>query len=197
MNRASKYICVYCGSSSGTDQVYTREAHRLGEQIASRGFGLVYGGASIGIMGTVADAVMENGGDVIGIIPEHIADLEVAHNGLADLKVVGGMHERKALMADHADAFIALPGGFGTLDELFEILTWSQLGIHQKPCGLLNTDGYFDDLNNFISNVQQKGFIKPQHRDMLKITADPEELLSHISSSWEEAVNGHNFGKFG
>lgn len=182
-----KYICVYCGSSSGKDQVYTEKAREVGNLLVSNNYGLVYGGANIGIMGTVANTVIENGGDVVGIIPEQIADLEIAHDQLTELKVVTGMHERKALMADRADAFIALPGGFGTMDELFEILTWSQLGIHSKPCGLLNVNGYFDDLQKFIEHAHQSGFIRAEHRERLNISSEPAALLNRFSETWEKA----------
>jgi uncharacterized protein (TIGR00730 family) len=145
--------------------------------------GLVYGGASIGLMGVLADTVARTGGDVIGVIPRALVDREIAHSGLADLRVVGSMHERKALMTELADAFVALPGGMGTLDELAEAVTWGQLGIHAKPCGLLDVEGYYTDFLAFLDHGAAEGFLRPEHRDALVVETDPEELLDRLEAA--------------
>lgn len=150
--------------------------------MVNRNIGLVYGGASIGIMGQIADTVLSLGGEVIGVIPQALAAKEVSHNGLTELKVVGSMHARKAMMADLADGFIALPGGLGTLEELFEILTWAQLGFHQKPCGLLNIDGYYNGLITFLDHGVDEAFIKPIHRSLLQVSDNPDQLLDTFAS---------------
>lgn len=170
-------VCVFCGSSPGSDPAFAAAAVELGHVLAERNVGLVYGGASVGLMGRLADAALAAGGEVIGVIPRALVDLEVAHRGLADLRVVGSMHERKALMAELADAFIALPGGLGTLDELFEILTWAQLGLHHKPIGLLDVGGYFNPLLAFLDGAVRARFVAPEHRAMLLRAADPLTLL--------------------
>ena len=170
-------ICVFCGSSPGLQAQFGVAAERLGEALAAAGIGLVYGGASVGLMGRLADRVLAAGGEVIGVIPRALVDMEVAHAGLADLRVVGSMHERKALMADLADGFIALPGGLGTLDELFEILTWAQLGLHHKPIGLLDVAGYFAPLLAFLDGAVAARFVAPPHRAMLHVADDPTALL--------------------
>lgn len=175
-----KKICVYCGSSSGRKPEYIEAAHSLARLLAQRGIGLVYGGASVGIMGAIADAVLSNGGEVVGVIPRALVEKEVSHEGLTELKVVDTMHERKAVMMDVADGFIALPGGLGTLEELFEVLTWSQLGFHKKPCGLLNVAGYYEGLISFINSAVDEQFIKTRHRDMLLIEDDAEKLLARM-----------------
>jgi hypothetical protein len=172
-----KRVCVYCGSSSGNDLAYANAARELGTALAQRGLGLVYGGGRVGLMGTIADAVLAAGGEVIGIIPEALVKMEVAHHGLADLRVVQSMHERKALMVDLCDAFIALPGGYGTLDEFCEVLTWAQLGLHQKPHGLLNVRGYFDSLLAFFDHAVATGFIRPAHREFIHTSTDVNQLL--------------------
>ena len=177
-----KRICVYCGSSLGMRSDYTKAAHLLAEEMFKRNIGLVYGGASIGIMGQVADAVLALGGEVIGVIPQPLAVKEVSHSGLTELKVVGSMHERKAMMTDLADGFIALPGGLGTLEELFEILTWAQLGFHQKPCGLLNIGDYYDSLVAFLDHAADEAFIKPIHRSLLQVSDCPRQLLDAFAS---------------
>lgn len=177
-----KRICVYCGSSSGKRPEYTRAAHLLAGELALRGIGLVYGGAHVGIMGQLADAVLAQNGEVIGVIPEDLVTKEVAHYGLTELKIVGSMHERKALMADLSDGFIALSGGLGTLEELFEILTWAQLGLHRKPCGLLNIDGYYDGLVAFLDHAVDEQFVKPVDRSMLLIEKHPKHLLDIFST---------------
>ncbi|MGH7790590.1 MAG: TIGR00730 family Rossman fold protein [Candidatus Binatia bacterium] len=171
-------ICVFCGSSPGADPAYAAQADRLGRLLASEGIGLVYGGANVGLMGRLADSALAGGGEVIGVIPQSLVEFEVAHAGLADLRVVASMHERKALMADLADAFIALPGGLGTLDELFEILTWAQLGLHQKPIGVLDVGGYFAPLLALLERAVGARFLAPAHRAMLLVDEDPAALLA-------------------
>ena len=176
-----KRICVYCGSSPGRRPAYRDAAAALGRELAARGLGLVYGGASIGVMGAVADAVLEGGGEVVGVIPHSMAIKEVAHSGLAELFVVGSMHERKARMSELADGFVALPGGWGTFEELFEMLTWAQLGYHQKPCGLLNVAGYFDHLEAFLEHAFAEQFVREQFRPMLIREEDPAALLDRFA----------------
>jgi uncharacterized protein (TIGR00730 family) len=173
-------ICVYCGSSPGRSPRYREVARALGHELAGRGLGLVYGGASIGVMGAVADAVLERGGEVIGVIPRSMAVKEVAHAGLAELIVVGSMHERKAQMANLSDGFVALPGGWGTLEEIFEMLTWAQLGMHQKPCGLLNVSGYYDHLFAFLETSFSEHFVRDPFRPMLIMEEDPVRLLDRL-----------------
>ena len=173
-----KNICVYCGSSPGRQPQYLAAAESLAAELVERDIGLVYGGASIGIMGALADAVLAGGGRVTGIIPHALANREVAHPGLSELLVVGSMHERKALMEDLSDGFIALPGGLGTLEELFEILTWSQLGFHRKPCGLLDVTGYFRHLIAFLDHSVAEQLLQPQYRAMLLEAVDPARLLA-------------------
>ena len=172
-----KRVCVFCGSNPGADSHYRAAAGRLGAVLARDSIGLVFGGGSVGLMGTLADATLAEGGEVIGVIPQGLVDKELAHTGATDLRVVASMHERKALMADLADGFIALPGGMGTLDELCEMLAWAQLGIHQKPCGLLNVDGYFRQLLAFFDYAVAEQFIRPEHRAMIVVEEDPERLL--------------------
>jgi uncharacterized protein (TIGR00730 family) len=171
-------VGVFCASSPGATPDFAALATRLGELLAARGLGLVYGGASVGLMGRLADAALAAGGEVIGVIPQAMVDMEVAHDGLSDLRIVGSMHERKAVMADLSDAFIALPGGIGTLDELAEILTWAQLGLHSKPTGLLDLGGYFAPLLAFLDGAVQQRFLQPVHRAMLLVDDDPERLLA-------------------
>jgi uncharacterized protein (TIGR00730 family) len=170
-------ICVFCGSSGGGQAVYADAARRFGTALAGRGLGLVYGGGHVGLMGVVADAVLAAGGRVEGVIPRALVEKELAHQGLARLHVVETMHQRKALMADLADAFAALPGGFGTGDELFEVLTWAQLGLHAKPVGLLNTAGYFDALLAWIDHVVTERFLRPEYRERLRVATEPEPFL--------------------
>ena len=183
-----KSICVFCGGNPGARPSYGAAARRLGEFMAERGMSLVYGGAQVGLMGVIADAVLGGGGEVLGVIPTFLAGKEIAHQGLTELRIVSSMHERKALMAERADAFVALPGGFGTLDELFEILTWAQLGLHQKPCGVLNVDGYFDGLLSYLDHATAEQLIKAEHREMLIAATDPTELLSRMSRYQAKAV---------
>ncbi len=179
-----KRACVFCGSRNGTRDQYVAAARRMGEALARRGIGLVYGGGGIGLMGVLADAAVSAGGDVIGVIPEALMAREVAHRGLTDLRVVASMHERKALMAELADAFVALPGGFGTLEEFCEALTWVQLGIHRKPCGLLNVEGFFDPLLALFDHAVRERFVSPDHRSLVVVEEDPERLLDALSR-WE------------
>ena len=173
-------LCVFTGSNPGRLPVYRQAAVAFGAALAETGIGLVYGGASIGLMGVVADAARAHGGEVIGVIPRALLDAEVAHRGLDDLRVVGSMHERKALMAELADGFVALPGGIGTLEELFEIWTWAQLGYHAKPCGLLNAGGFYDKLLGFLDHAAAEQFFKPAHRAMLLVESDADAMLSAI-----------------
>lgn len=173
-----KRLCVFCGANSGHDPRYVEAAAALGRSIAQAGLGLVYGGASIGLMGAVADAALAEGGEVIGVIPQTLVAREVAHHGLSDLRVVTSMHERKALMADLSDGFIALPGGVGTLEELFEVWTWSHLGLHRKPCGLLDVAGFYSGLGRFIDHVQQEGFLRDGVRDMLLMAENPTQMIA-------------------
>jgi uncharacterized protein (TIGR00730 family) len=172
-----KRVCVFCGSSSGVRPGYRAAAEELGRTLAARGIGLVYGGARVGLMGAVADAVVNAGGQVIGVIPEALVAKEVAHTGLTELRVVRSMHERKAVMADLSDGFIAIPGGWGTLEEFFEVLTWGQLGLHQKPCGLLNVEEYFDGLLSFADRMIEEGFVRRENAAMISVSSDPAALL--------------------
>jgi uncharacterized protein (TIGR00730 family) len=176
-----KRICVFCGSSLGLNQRYTDAARALGRALAARGLGLVYGGGSVGLMGVLADTVLVEGGQVLGVIPRQLATEELAHRGLTSLKIVSSMHERKACMAELADAFIALPGGYGTFEELFEAITWSQLGIHRKPVGLLDVAGYFDPLVLLIERAIEEGFIIPENRELMVVAESPAELLEKLS----------------
>jgi uncharacterized protein (TIGR00730 family) len=175
-------ICVFCGSSAGTRDVYQQAAQTVGRLLCWRGIELVYGGGRVGLMGIVANACLHQGGRVIGVIPQALADKEVAHTGLTDLRIVGSMHERKAMMADLSDAFMCLPGGFGTWEEYFEVLTWSQLGIQRKACGVLNVDGYYDPLLDMADRALSEGFVREGHRDLLLSDTDPERLLDRLSS---------------
>ncbi len=177
-----KTVCVYCGSSAGRRPEYSAAARRLGEELVSRGLDLVYGGSSVGIMKVVADAVLERGGRVTGVIPEALVRKEIAHRGLTKLHVTSSMHERKMRMAELSDAFVALPGGIGTLEELFEAWTWGQLGLHAKPCGLLNVAGYWDGLTAFLDHSVAEGFVKEANRAMLVVSGDPKELLDRFES---------------
>ncbi|MDT4289423.1 TIGR00730 family Rossman fold protein [Methylomonas sp. MO1] len=181
-------ICIYCGSSPGRIESYGTAAQALAAALVSRNIRLVYGGAGIGIMGMVADQVLKLGGQAIGVIPKALAHKEVAHPNLTELHVTESMHERKMLMAELADGFIALPGGIGTLEELFEIWTWAQLGFHQKPCGVLNVAGYYDALISFLDHVAAEQFVKPHHRAMLMVEADPNLLLDRYVNYQPPAV---------
>lgn len=174
-------ICVFCGASMGSSEIYARAAREVGTALASREIDVVYGGGRIGMMGQVADAALAAGGRVIGVIPRSLNDLEIGHNGLTELHVVGTMHERKALMAHLSDAFLALPGGFGTLEEFCEAVTWTQLGIHDKPCGLLNVEGYFDPLIAMFDRCVATGFIAPQTRTIVRSAGTIEGILDLLS----------------
>ncbi len=175
-------VCVYCGSSPGNDPAYSAAAASVGRLIAERGLGMVYGGGAVGLMGIVADSAMAAGGTVTGVIPENLFPREVAHQGLTELILVPNMHIRKAEMFSRADAFIALPGGFGTLEELAEVLTWTQIGVHDNPVGLLNLDGFYDPLLAWIDHAVDQGFAKPANRDLLLVADDPEQLLDALSA---------------
>jgi len=174
-------VCVFCGSSPGADPRFVEAARRLGAVLAARGLGLVYGGAGVGLMGALADAVRIQGGEVIGVIPRALARKELAHAGLSELRVVESMHERKALMAELSDGFLALPGGMGTLEELCEALTWLQLGIHSKPVGLLNVAGYFDRFLEFLDHAVAERLLKPQHRALALVEQEPGALLDRLA----------------
>lgn len=173
-----QYICVFCGSSPGINPEYTSIAQRLGRTLVQQGFGLVYGGGNIGLMGILASTVLEAGGKVIGVIPRQLAEQELAHPQLTTIHIVETMHERKALMAKHSSGFISLPGGFGTLEECCEMLTWAQLKIHEKPCGILNCLGFFDGLLGFLDHQVKQGFVTPKNRALVLEATDPESLLA-------------------
>jgi uncharacterized protein (TIGR00730 family) len=175
-----KRVCVFCGSATGTPEIYAQSARDLGRALVKRNIGLVFGGGHIGLMGALADAVLQAGGQAWGVIPQALVDKELAHRGLTELHVVQSMHERKALMADLADAFIALPGGFGTADEFFEILTWRQLGIHTKPIGILNVNGFFDHLLAWLDHASSQRFLLKEHRQLVQEADEPETLLDLI-----------------
>jgi uncharacterized protein (TIGR00730 family) len=177
-----KRICVFAGSNLGARHEYSAVARELGRAFALRELGLIYGGARVGLMGAVADAVLAARGHVTGIIPEALVAKEVAHAGLSELRVVRSMHERKAMMADLADGFIALPGGWGTLEEFFEVLTWAQLGLHQKPCGLLNVEGYYDRLLSFMGHAVDEGFLKRENGAMVAVSSSPAALLDMLAT---------------
>lgn len=180
MVNAMKSVCVYCGSSPGRQEAYLNAARSLARSLVDRNIKLVYGGASVGIMGLVADSVLQLGGQAVGVIPEALVRKEVAHMHLTELHVTQSMHERKTLMAELSDGFIALPGGIGTIEELFEVWTWAQLGLHRKPCGLLNIAGYFDSLTMFLDHAVAEQFVKQPHRSMLIVERDPEALLDRF-----------------
>ncbi len=175
-----KRICVFCGTNPGSRAAYGAAARQLGKVLAEQGIELVYGGASVGIMGELADSVHEHGGHVTGIIPQQLVEKEAAHTGIANLIVVASMHQRKSQMADLSDGFIALPGGIGTLEGLFEILTWAQLGIHAKPSGILNVEGYFDGLTGFLDHAVREGFLTQAHRDAVIVESDSVPLLQRM-----------------
>lgn len=179
-----KSVCVFCGASPGARPIYHEAATQLGRHIAERNLTLVYGGGAVGLMGVVADAALAAGGEVIGIIPQSLERAEIGHNGLTRLEVVDGMHARKARMAELADAFIALPGGLGTLEELFEVWTWGQLGYHAKPLGLLEVDGFYARLTDFLDHLVAERFVREQHRAILQVSASPAELLARMDA-WQ------------
>jgi len=173
-----KRVCVFCGSSPGAEPAYAQAARKLGSILAKSGIGLVYGGAGVGLMAEIANSAMQAQGEVIGVIPRSLVEKEVAHGGLIDLRVVDSMHQRKALMAELSDGFIAMPGGLGTLEEFFEVLTWAQLGMHTKPCGFLNVGGFYDRLLAFLDHAAKQRFIKPNHRAGVLVADTPERLLA-------------------
>jgi uncharacterized protein (TIGR00730 family) len=181
-DRQINRICVFCGTNTGSRPDYGAAARELGQILAEQGIELVYGGASVGIMGELADSVHEHGGHVTGIIPQQLMEKEAAHTGIANLIVVASMHQRKSQMADMSDGFIALPGGIGTLEGFFEILTWSQLGIHAKPSGILNVAGYFDGLTRFLDHAVKEGFLTEEHRSAIIMETDPRRLLERMQA---------------
>jgi uncharacterized protein (TIGR00730 family) len=181
-------VCVYAGSNPGSDPAYAEGARALATTLAERSIGLVYGGGKVGLMGVLADTVLEAGGEAIGVMPQALIDREIGHPGLTELEVVGSMHERKARMAELSDAFVAVPGGIGTLEELIEVYTWSQLGIHAKPCGLLNVRGYYDHLAAFLDHAVAEGFLRPQHRAVLSVASEPADLLDRLAAFEPPAV---------
>lgn len=178
-----KSVCVFTGSSFGQDPAFQAAAETLGAEIARRGLRLVYGGATVGLMGAVADAALAAGAEVMGVLPRALAELEIAHEGLTELRIVDSMHERKMTMADAADAFVAMPGGIGTLEETFEVWTWTQLGVHAKPLGFLNVAGYYDSLFTFLDSTVTSGFVKQRHRDLAVSAESPNELLDRLGQS--------------
>jgi len=175
-------ICIFCGSSAGTQPVYEQAAQSIGQTLAQRGIDLIYGGGKVGLMGIVADACLREGGRVVGVMPKALVAKEIAHRGLTELHVVASMHERKALMADLAGAFIALPGGFGTWEEFCEVLTWSQLGLHRKACAVLNVNGYYDPLLAMADRAVAEGFVRQENREILLADTDPVRLLDRLSN---------------
>lgn len=177
-----KRLCVYCGSSPGKKSEYGEAARQLGSIMVSKNIDLVYGGASVGVMGEIADSVIKGGGEVIGVIPQTLLEKEVAHTGISDLRVVDSMHERKALMAELSDGFIALPGGLGTIEEFFEVMTWAQLGMHQKPCGLLNVCQYYQKLIDFLNHAVTERFLKEVHRSLVLVEESPDALLQKFEA---------------
>ncbi len=180
--RSFRRLCVFCGSSVGDVPAYLEAARDLGRRLATRGVGVVYGGAKVGLMGALADAALEAGGEVYGVIPEKLRGLEVAHEGLTELFVVDSMHARKATMATLSDGFIALPGGFGTLEEVFEVTTWTQLNYHEKPIGMLDVNGYYAGLQAFVEHAVRVGFVRPIHRELMLFDDDPDQLLARMAS---------------
>lgn len=182
-------VCVFTGSNHGAREQYAAAARQLAHDLVGRGCELVYGGAHVGLMGVLAESVLESGGRVIGVIPEVLLAKEVAHHGLTELRVVASMHERKAVMSDLADAFVALPGGLGTLEELFEVLTWSQLGLHAKPCGILNVSGYFDALLAFLDHAVRERLLKSAHRSLLIVDGDSGSLLDRLAAYRAPAID--------
>jgi uncharacterized protein (TIGR00730 family) len=180
-------ICIFTGSRRGVVSVYARMARELGRLLVAHSYGLVYGGGNVGLMAVIADAVLELGGHVTGVIPEDLVDKEVAHGGLPDLRIVKSMHERKAVMAELSNGFMGLPGGIGTMEEFFEVLSWSQLGIHNKPCGLLNAGGYYRHIIRFLDHAVDQGFLKPKHRSLLIVEGTPGKLLDRF----EEFIAAH------
>jgi uncharacterized protein (TIGR00730 family) len=184
MSHNGRNICVFTGSLRGTLPAYGEAAQQLARKLVERGFGLVYGGGNVGLMSVVADSVLELGGHVTGVIPSSLVSKEVAHRGLSDLRVVNSMHERKALMAELSDGFIAMPGGIGTMEEFFEVLSWAQLTLHEKPCGLLNVSGYYDHLIQFLDYAVAQDFIKSKDRALMIVEEQPGQLLNRFEQAW-------------
>ena len=180
MNSLKGNICVFTGSRPGKRSDYANAARQIGRELVGRGYGLVYGGGNVGLMTVVADAVLECQGHVTGVIPEALVDKEVVHRGLSDLRIVHSMHERKAMMAELSGGFVALPGGIGTMEEFFEVLSWAQLGMHRKPCGLLNVAGYYQPIVQFLDNAVEQDFLKPKHRALLIVEKEPGKLLDRF-----------------
>ena len=195
MSQRPLSLCVYCGSRSGDDPAFEAAARTIGQAVGKRGWRLVYGGGRAGLMGTVADAALAAGAEVIGIIPQALMGRELGHGGLTELHVVETMHERKRLMAERSDAFIALPGGIGTFEELFEVWTWLQLGYHTKPVGLLNAAGYYDGLLAFLDHSVARGFVPAAQRDLLQVAADAEALLDRMAALAPPALGRGNYGQ--
>ena len=181
-------ICVFCGASPGARAEYAQATIELARLLAADGIGVVYGGGGVGLMGVLAHAVLAEGGEIIGVIPRALVDREIAHRDVADMRVVASMHERKALMAELADAFIALPGGIGTLEELFEVYTWAQLGLHRKPCALLNVEGYYDGIAVFLGDAVQERFLREEHREMLMVERQPHALIERLRDFEPDAM---------
>lgn len=173
-------ICVFCGASPGARPEYAEATAELARLLVAEGIGVVYGGGGVGLMGVLADAVLAEGGEIIGVIPRALLDREVAHRDVTDMRVVGSMHERKALMAELADAFVAAPGGIGTLEELFEVYTWAQLGLHQKPCALLNVAGYYDGVADFLAHAVEERFLRVEHLEVLMVESEPKALIDSL-----------------
>ncbi|KAF3887342.1 MULTISPECIES: LOG family protein [Nostocales] len=184
-----KYICVFCASSMGAQPAYKQAAQQLGELLAKRQLSLVYGGAKVGLMGAIADATLAAGGEVIGVIPDFMVAKEIAHDGITQLHIVNSMHERKTMMSQIADAFVALPGGMGTLEEFSEILTWAQLGLHKKPCGVLNINGYYDSLLAFFDKAVTEELLRSVHRSLVLEASDPEKLLDLLANYQPQNVD--------
>jgi uncharacterized protein (TIGR00730 family) len=181
-------ICVFCGASPGARPEYAEATSELARLLVADGVGVVFGGGGVGLMGALADAVLAEGGEIIGVIPRALVDREVAHRDVSDMRVVGSMHERKALMAELAEAFVALPGGIGTLEELFEVYTWAQLGLHGKPCGLLNAEGYYDGVAAFLAHAVEERFLHQETRDLLVVERDPAALIERLKAFEPRAV---------
>src|SRR6185436_73982 len=186
--RRVERICVFCGASPGARREYSEATAELARLLVEDGIGVVFGGGGVGLMGALADAVLSGGGEVIGVIPRALVDREIAHRDVTDMRVVGSMHERKALMAELADAFVALPGGIGTLEELFEVYTWAQLGLHQKPCGILNVEGYYDGIADFLAHAVAERFLREETRELLIIETDPATLIERLHTYEPQAV---------
>ncbi len=184
-----KSICVFCGSSPGSRSEYLEAARDLGAALVQQGINLVYGGGNVGIMGAIAESVFNSGGKVTGVIPRHLAEKEVAYTELSDLRIVDSMHQRKALMEQLSDGFIAMPGGLGTIEEFFEVWTWTQLNMHQKPCGLLNICGYFDQLLNFLDHTVEEQFVQADHRHMIIVEENSHKLIDHFRSYTPKVID--------